>query len=65
MMIMCSFHISVRNIFLPFGLWMDGMARLSDEFRQVPETTGYLDKSLFIVVMHMSVATALSPSDST
>ena len=42
---------------------MDRVARLEDGCPQVPETTYYLDKYLFIVMMQMSAATALSPSD--
>ena len=42
---------------------MDGVARLEDGCPQVPGATCYQDKVLFIVMLQMSVATALSPSD--
>ena len=43
--------------------WMDGMARLGDGCRQVSRTACYQDNVLFIVMLQVSAATALSPSD--
>ena len=43
---------------------MDGWrGRLEDGCPQVPETSCYQDKVLFIVMLQGSAATALSPSD--
>ena len=42
---------------------MDGMARQEDGWRQVPGTACYQDNVLFIVMLQMSAATVLSPSD--
>ena len=54
--------LPVFNKFL-FSIWMDGMARLVDGCPQVPRAACYQDNVLIIVMLQMSAATALSPSD--